>query len=248
MKPDKIIALLKTRVLGRNIIYMEEADSTNAAAMRLVENGELTDGSLIVAGIQTAGKGRHGRSWVSDGGLCMTVAAKLENAGPVTLAAGIGVAEGLANVGNRQFFLKYPNDIISEKTGGKKVGGILAESKRGFIIIGIGINIEQDAFPPELEETAVSLKILGVTLEKEAACAAIINALEPWLEVIKAGNFHLITERWLKLNCTIGNKVAVRDVSPVVEGTATGLDGDGALIVETARGKVRVTTGGLITE
>jgi BirA family biotin operon repressor/biotin-[acetyl-CoA-carboxylase] ligase len=106
--------------------------------------------------------------------------------------------------------------------------------------------MEQTAFPAELAGTATSLKQLGVTLDREITAAAILNSLEPWMDALKAGNIALIRERWLKLNCTIGQKVAVRDVSPTVEGTATGLDEDGALIVETDRGPVRVTTGGLM--
>ena len=243
----KISSLLKTRVLGRRITILDETDSTNAEAMRMLEVEKPPDGLVIMAEKQTAGRGRRGNAWFSDGGLCMTVVldAGGRPSGPVAIAAGVGVAEGLTAATGRDFFLKYPNDVMSAKTDGKKIGGILAESKRGFLVIGIGVNIGRASFPAELAETAASLHQLGVALDKETAAAAVLNSLEPWLEALKAGKLSLIRERWLRLNCTIGNRVVVRDVNPPVDGRATGLDADCALLVETPQGTRRVATGGL---
>ncbi len=243
----KISRLLKTRVLGRVIAPLDEVDSTNAEAIRMLDGGKSSDGLVIIAEKQTAGKGRRGNDWFSKNGLCMTAVLDAGGrlSGPVALAAGIGVAEGLSMATGRDFFLKYPNDVMSARTGGKKIGGILAQSKRGFLVVGIGVNVGLVPFPPELAESATSLARLGIDLDRETAAAGILNSLEPWLDVLREGNFSLIRERWLKLNCTVGGRVVVRDATPPVEGIAVGLDEDGALLVETDRGMTRVLTGGL---
>ncbi len=245
--PDKISRLLKTRVLGRVISALDEIDSTNAEAIRRLDEGKSSDGLVIIAEKQTAGKGRRGNDWFSDGGLCMTVVLDAGGrlSGPVALAAGIGVAEGLSTATGRDFFLKYPNDLMSSRTGGKKIGGILAQSKRGSLVVGIGVNVGPASFPAELAESATSLAMLGIDLDPETAAAGILNSLEPWLVEFKEGNFSLIRERWLKLNCTVGGRVVVRDATPAAEGIAVGLDEDGALLVKTDRGITRVLTGGL---
>lgn len=244
---DKISRLLKTRVLGRVITALDEIDSTNAEAIRRLDKGKSSDGLVIIAEKQTAGKGRRGADWFSKNGLCMTAVfdAGGRLSGPVALAAGIGVAEGLSTATGGEFFLKYPNDVMSSRTGGKKIGGILAQSKRGLLVVGIGVNLGPVSFPPELAESATSLAELGIDLDHEPAAAAILNSLEPWLVEFKEGNFPLIRERWLKLNCTVGGRVVVCDATPAVEGIAVGLDEDGALLVKTDRGLTRVLTGGL---
>ncbi|MBI3580656.1 MAG: biotin--[acetyl-CoA-carboxylase] ligase [Nitrospinae bacterium] len=245
--PNKISRLLKTRLLGRVMTILDEIDSTNAEAMRRLDGGKAPDGLVIIAEKQTAGKGRRGNDWFSDGGLCMTAVLDAGGrlSGPVALAAGIGVAEGLSTATGLDFFLKYPNDVISSRTGGKKIGGILAQSKRGSLVVGIGVNVGRASFPAGLAESATSLALLGIDLDLETAAAGILNSLEPWLFELKGGNFSLIRERWLKLNCTVGGRVVVRDATPAVEGVAVGLDADGALLVETDRGLARVLTGGL---
>jgi len=245
--PDKISRLLKTRVLGRVVAPLDEIDSTNAEAIRMLDGGKAPDGLVIIAENQTAGKGRRGNEWFSKNGLCMTAVLNAGGrlSGPVALAAGIGVAEGLSAATGREFFLKYPNDVISSRTGGKKIGGILAQSKHGTLVVGIGVNVGRVSFPPELAESATSLAGLGIDSDRETAAAGILNSLEPWLDEFKRGNFSLIRERWLKLNCTMGGRVVVRDATPAVEGIAVGLDEDGALLVETGRGITRVRTGGM---
>ncbi|MBI3794839.1 MAG: biotin--[acetyl-CoA-carboxylase] ligase [Nitrospinae bacterium] len=250
MDENKISELLTTSEFGRNLLLIDETDSTNAEALRLIKKGPVKNGTTIIAEKQTAGKGRFGRAWLSDGGLCMTVIIKYAGNPPplATLSAGVAVAEGLSTAVGREFFVKYPNDVYTAKTGGRKIGGILAQSAKGHLIIGIGVNVSQESFPAELLEKAESLKTLGMTISKEAVAGHILNSLERNMELADAGNIGLIRGKWLKLNCTIGERVSIRDVSPPVEGTAAGLDEDGALVVETANGPVRVRAGEITIE
>jgi BirA family biotin operon repressor/biotin-[acetyl-CoA-carboxylase] ligase len=250
MNADNISNLLKTKTLGRKLLTFDEIDSTNALALRMLNDGKLSEGMTILADRQSAGKGRLGRVWHSDGGLCMTVAMEIGDKiqTPITLAAGIGVVEGLQTVTGRQFYLKYPNDIFSKKSGGKKFGGILAQSKRNFLILGIGINIQESSFPGELAQSATSLKLLGIKVGKEQVAAGILNSLEVWLDVLKAGEILRIRENWIKLSCTIGNKVTIKERTQMIEGVAVGIDEDGALLVDTGTGTRRITTAEITME
>jgi BirA family biotin operon repressor/biotin-[acetyl-CoA-carboxylase] ligase len=256
MDREAIVSRLVTRGLGRELLLLDEVDSTNALAARMLAEGRLSDGMAIIAGRQTAGKGRFNRAWHSAGGLCLSVAVGAEGQahalGPVTLAAGVAVARGLAAACGGGFFLKYPNDIFSAKRDGKKVGGILAELKpRGegkppMLIIGVGINVEQEFFPEKLAETAVSLRQLGFSASREEVAAAALNSLERQLDEFKNGGLAALLGQWREMDCTLGRKVSVKNISSAVEGVARGIGDDGALLVETADGMRRVTAGDIL--
>ena len=243
-------------MLGRALLVVDEVDSTNALAARMFSAGTLADGMAIIAGRQTAGKGRFNRVWHSAGGLCLTAAVAVDglikDVGPLTLAAGVAVAKGLGGVCGRQFFLKYPNDIFSGKVSGKKVGGILVELKTGeggrnpMLLIGIGVNLEQEFFPQELAKTAVSLRQLGLSCGREQAASAVLNSLERQLDALKNGGLAQMLDEWREMDCTLGRMVSVKNIAPAVEGIARGIDGGGALLVETADGMRHVTAGDIL--
>jgi len=252
MDRNEILKKVKTRWLAHDLVVLEEVDSTNSQMGRLFAEGRLKDGAAVIARRQTAGRGRFGRAWHSEGGLCMSVAVELKEPSMVTLATGVGVVKGLAALCGKDFFLKYPNDIISASENGRKIGGMLAELKtRGetrVAIIGIGLNVAQDSFPPELAETAASLKLLGIATDAQSVAVAALNALEPELDRVRAGDLAAVRREWLKHECTLGRKVAIRNITPPVEGLAVELDESGALVVETAEGRKRITAGDVLME
>lgn len=234
----------------KEIIFVDEVDSTNSHAARLLAEGSLRDGAVILAGRQTAGRGRFKRPWFSEGGLAMTAVvftdAPLHQLGPAALGAGVAVAQGLREATGYGFWLKYPNDVMSARDGGKKVGGILVEAKPleggTALIIGIGVNVEQETFPEEIAGIATSLRRLGLPAQREEAAAHILNAL-----AAAAGRpFCQLREEWLKMDCTTGKPVRIKNLKVDIEGTAVGLDGDGALLVQTADGTRRVTAGDVL--
>ncbi|MBI5637759.1 MAG: biotin--[acetyl-CoA-carboxylase] ligase [Nitrospinae bacterium] len=234
----------------QEIIILDEVESTNGYALQLLAEGTLRDGAVIIANRQTAGRGRFKRAWFSDGGLALTVTVispePPHRVGPVTLNAGVAVAKGLKNATGRDFYLKYPNDVMSEKEHGKKIAGILVEMKPAqggtALIVGIGVNVEQERFPDEIAPMASSLRQLGCGTRREVAAAEILNALEADLE----RPFCDLREEWLNMDCTIGRPVRIKNLKADVEGIAAGLDGDGALLVNTARGTERITAGDVI--
>lgn len=234
----------------QEIILLDEVDSTNGYALQMLAEGTLRDGAVIIADRQTAGRGRFKRAWFSGGGLAFTVVIVSpelpHRIGPITLNAGVAVAKGLKAATGRDFYLKYPNDVMSEKEDGKKVAGILVEMKPAqggtALIIGIGVNVGQNRFPEELLSIAASLHQLGCDVEREAVAAEILNALEADL----GRPFCDLRHEWLTMDCTIGKQVWIKNLKVDIKGTAAGLDDNGALLVNTARGMERVTAGDVL--
>ena len=248
---DKALLVEQLRAARwQEIIILDEVESTNGYALQMLAEGTLRDGAVIVADRQTAGRGRFKRAWYSDGGLALTVAVihpePPHRVGPITLNAGVAVAKGLNAATGRDFYLKYPNDVMSEKEHGKKIAGILVEMKPAHggtaLIVGIGVNVEQERFPGAVEPIAASLRQLRFDVRRETVAARILNALEADLE----RPFCDLRKEWLNMDCTIGKPVRIKNLNVDVEGIAAGLDNDGALLVNTARGTERITAGDIL--
>ncbi|GMT42198.1 MAG: bifunctional ligase/repressor BirA [bacterium] len=249
MNGDKIFTELETDWLGRELVLLDEVDSTNLHAARLLSEKKLKHGTVIIAKKQTAGRGRFNRSWYSDGGLCLTAAleidSSLRDAGAVTLTTGTAVGLSLTSLVDWPFEIKYPNDIMA---GGRKLGGIIAEVKKPFVILGIGINVEQKFFPAEISEKAVSLAQLGMDVDRETVAVSIINMLEPMIDIFSEKGFGELRPYWIKMNCTLGKNVVIEKVKGQTRGKAIDLDDDGVLLVETKSGMERVNTGDVLLE
>lgn len=177
---------LNTNVLGRNYICFDEIDSTQKEIWRQIENSKIKNGLLIRAKHQTSGIGTHGRIWYStDNNITFSFYIELN----CNIEKIKGITTEIANViiriiqekYNVKVDIKLPNDLY---INGKKLGGILTESKvRGdivkFIVIGIGINNSQIEFTNELENIATSLKKeYGIVLDVEDFIAEFCNKLE----------------------------------------------------------------------
>lgn len=177
---------LNTNVLGRNYICFDEIDSTQKEIWRQIENSKIKNGLLIRAKHQTSGIGTHGRIWYStDNNITFSFYIELN----CNIEKIKGITTEIANViiriiqekYNVKVDIKLPNDLY---INGKKLGGILTESKvRGdivkFIVIGIGINNSQMEFTNELENIATSLKKeYGIVLDVEDFIAEFCNKLE----------------------------------------------------------------------
>jgi len=247
MNPALIDDKLSTRIIGRDILYLAETDSTNFHAGRLFRKNELKHGMVIIADRQTAGRGRLERSWYSEGCLTMTVILEMkpQTAGlsAITLTAGAALALGLTELSGKPFNVKYPNDIMYE---GKKIGGILSELKineESFILLGIGVNVEQEAFPEDIAAIAVSLRQVGTAVSKEEVAAALLNRLEPMVNLFMEGGFPRVRPFWVDVNCTLGKTLAVSQPSGIVRGKAINIDDEGALVLETADGVQKVLSG-----
>jgi BirA family transcriptional regulator, biotin operon repressor / biotin---[acetyl-CoA-carboxylase] ligase len=228
-----------------DIRVVTETGSTNEDVLKLAAGG-APEGLVIAAELQTAGKGRMGRTWQARSGSALTFSVLLRPDGVppsargwVPLLAGVATVRALRQQTDVDAVLKWPNDVL---VGSRKLAGILAEQLGGAIVVGIGANVlgrEHELPVP----TATSLEQSGAACtDRTALLAAILRQLEHWyLRWSGAGQgdpaVSGLREAYLSLCPTIGQPVRV--VLPggrVLTGTATDVDGAGQLLVEPARG------------
>ena len=204
-------------------------DSTNARARELVEAG-APGGTVVTAAEQTAGRGRQGRTWTAPPGKALLYSAILhpldERHLLLPLAVPLAVCEAAEELApGIECAIKWPNDIWID---GRKLAGVLIEAKPqdGWAVIGVGLNltIEHDEFPPELQDTAIS--ILGAT--PVAATAVLNRALDRWVEAERDE----VLAAWRSRDALRGREVSWEGGS----GVADGIDDRGHLAVTVAGG------------
>lgn len=186
---------LNTKIIGRNILYYEEIDSTQKRAKELI--GEAKEGSIIFAEKQTAGIGTHGRPWhTSPQNLAFTIILypnceieKLEN---VTYKIAECMVQAVKELYAISLEIKLPNDIMYEK---KKIAGILTQTNVtgnmvSSMLIGLGMNINQEEFPEEINQIATSLKKeFGIETNREEILEKFLEKLEKIYEEIKGQGY-----------------------------------------------------------
>lgn len=243
---------------GWRVMQFDSLDSTNAALMRIVEQeGDVHEGLMIWAGMQTAGRGRRGRVWQSPKGN-VYVSILIEAPQPPARAPEVGFVAAVAvrdtvlqlprhNAAEPQVSCKWPNDVLIE---GEKVAGILPElvaddQKRGWIVLGIGINLnavqlDPAAYPP----TALSMH--GIDTTPAHVLTVLARALFKWLADWRAQGFEAIRAAWTDCGPRLGQYVAVGLAEGAVSGEFAGLDEDGALLLETRKGRRRIVAGDVL--
>jgi BirA family biotin operon repressor/biotin-[acetyl-CoA-carboxylase] ligase len=239
----EIAPLLGTAEIGRTIHHYAELASTNDEAHRLADAG-ARHGEVVVAELQTQGRGRRGRSWIAPPGKSIALSVILRpsmaaaRASEITLAAAVGVCEAARALGASTARIKWPNDVECD---GRKVAGILTElradgERTKHVVLGVGLNcgLLPEDFPEELEERATSLRIeKGEDVPRALACARLLEALDEWLALHDLEGFAPVRDRWRQLSSTLGRRVRVELEPGLVEGDAVDLAEDGALIVRT---------------
>lgn len=247
--PDKLLPSeiqygLKTKYLGKKIIYEDTVSSTMDVAFRLGMEGAV-EGTLVCAEGQTKGKGRLGRHWNSPKGKGIYMSVILRPSLPptevaqLTLLAAVAVCEAISRVSGVAARIKWPNDILVEN---RKLAGILTElsaetDRVRFVVIGIGINVNTSlsVLPPQATslKEEVQKKISRVELLQE-----ILRELENWYERLKKQGFAPVVERWKELSSTLGKRVRLVDPGGEVEGEAVDLDKTGALMIRNDAGLI----------
>jgi len=215
-------------------------------------------GLVVIAGHQSAGRGRRGHRWSSPAhaGLYLSVVARPPVApiadgspslfGLLTLAAGVAVAEGIGQATGLEASLKWPNDLFY----GHKLAGVLAEGHAvgrpdQFVVIGIGINVRDVKYLPDSEGRTSSLeRELGGVPPAGPLAAEVLAAWAARYQDLLDGRFSRVVDRWrVRASGLIGRPVLWHDGAGEHEGTTTGIDGTGALLVDTGERVVRITTG-----
>lgn len=242
---EEILSKIKTGKIASQVVYFDETDSTNTQAKLAAEQGEK-DGTLFVADVQTAGKGRRGRSWVSPQGtgIWMTLLLRPkcppDCASQLTLVAAMAVSQAIRKVTGLEAKIKWPNDVVVHS---KKVCGILTEMSAeedyvNHVVIGIGINVNMCEFPPEIAETATSLKIeLGKSVVRSTVIAEFAAAFEKYYaEYNKTYDLSRLCEEYNDNLVNAGRKVRVLGENEY-NATAIGINDTGELIVIDEDGK-----------
>ena len=242
---------LNTKFVGRQLYYYHRLATTMETARELVKKG-ADEGTVVIAGTQTAGRGRIGRTWLSpEGSLAMSVILKpsLDQLPQLIMIASLAVVRAIKNVSGIETQIKWPNDVLVK---GKKVCGILIENevkggRVNFAIIGIGININFKPLAfPEIAQIATSLSHeMGTELSKTELTSALLLELEKLY--LEAQTGAPIYREWQKNMETLGRRIQVKTGKTVEQGKAEKVTESGNLILRRADGSLAEITAGDVT-
>ncbi len=240
--------------------HFDEVGSTNDAARRLAEQG-ARGGTLVTADSQSAGRGRHGRRWLSEPRQSLLMSLILrprcsnQELGMITVLSALAAAETIDDLVAIESSIKWPNDI---QIGGRKVGGILLESTQtgnasrpDYVIVGMGINLTQTDFPPELQESATSLLLeSGRRIARGELADRIKESVSNYLDGLERGNGDAIRRRYEAKLAGLGQTVVLHPAQhggSVVVGKLLGVDPFGAAVVEIPGGELIKCHSGEVT-
>ncbi|MBN1508495.1 MAG: biotin--[acetyl-CoA-carboxylase] ligase [Sedimentisphaerales bacterium] len=266
LDPDLILANLRTKRVGREVLVYEQTASTNDILVEYARNSRH-DGLVVFAEEQTAGRGRSGARWHSNAGHSLLFSILLtdcEIGGELlSLTCAVAVTEAIGQVGPHYAAIKWPNDIL---LAGRKVAGILIENQGSKIknqkchcreagetcslkrtasslfVVGIGINCHQtqDDFPPELREIATSLDLVaGTRCRRVTVARRVLTSLDHWLNVAERDS-HRVTETWSRLSMQLNQRVTLSCNRRRFTGNCIGVDPEKGLILQLDRGGVRM--------
>lgn len=252
LSENELVSINKTEWIGKKIYYMDVTDSTNTQANHLADKG-APHGTLVVADRQEAGRGRRGRGWESPAhtGIFMTLLLKPEiapgNASMLTLVTALAVTKGIERVTGLSPRIKWPNDIVIR---GKKVCGILTEMSAQVdyvthIVIGVGINVQNESFPEEIADVATSLKLeTGNSINRARLIEAIWEEFEKYYErFMQTQDLRGMVQEYNTYLVNRNQKVKVLDPKEPFEGLAQGITERGELVVDTWEARRLVTSG-----
>jgi len=234
---------------GVAVEVVGETGSTNADLLARAPG--LSAPLLLIAEHQTAGRGRAGRSWLSEPGNALTFSLAwrfeggLQRLTGLPLAVGVALAETLAALG-QPVQLKWPNDVLKD---GDKLAGILVETAARtdgatWAVIGIGLNlIMPDAMEQRIGRPVAAVPWLA-RMDRDALMAALLDGLAGALAQFAHGGFAAFAARWNLLHAWQGEAVTLLDRGELLhEGRAAGVDDAGRLLLDTAQGRVAIVAG-----
>ncbi len=244
--------------LWREVSVVARTGSTNADLVAEARAG-APEGAVLVAEEQTAGRGRMGRGWLSPPRAALTFSVLLRPAGVpaarrgwLPLLAGVAVATAIRQVSALDATLKWPNDVLL-RSG--KLAGILAEQSGDAVVVGIGVNVSTARHelpaPAGSSRPATSLRLEGSpSLDRDLLLGRMLAELERWYlawrDTQLPGDAEAsgLRAAYVRLCSTIGRDVqAERPGRAATSGLATGIDGDGRLVVRTTAGDVAIGAG-----
>jgi BirA family biotin operon repressor/biotin-[acetyl-CoA-carboxylase] ligase len=257
LTPDLLRKRVKGKLFGKRFYHFFKTDSTNRVAMELAYAGE-SEGAVILAEEQSAGRGRAGRKWHSEVGAGIYVTLLLRpplspvQAPLLTMLAGLSLHAAILGQTGLNTELKWPNDILLND---KKIGGILTEmhaepSQVRFVIVGIGINVNQEKFPPELCSIATSLR--NETGRAQSRLELLVRLLREfetdYNRFLREGPSYVV-ERFMAISpFASGKRVRVDTGRESYAGVTAGLSPEGLLLVKKDGGAIVTVIAGDVTE
>ncbi|HUV68758.1 MAG TPA: biotin--[acetyl-CoA-carboxylase] ligase, partial [Terracidiphilus sp.] len=237
-----------------NLHFSALTDSTNNDAMAAARRG-APHGSVYFANEQRAGRGRGDHAWHSAAGQGLYVSVLLRPPIPAVrlpllpLVAGLAAADAIRAVSGLTVDLRWPNDLL---IGPRKAGGILVEANTegvavAFAVVGIGINVHQRTFDPELSTPATSLDLeAGRSISRQSLLVSLLESLErETLALADTSAEEMIPVRVERASTWVRNRTVEVHGPQASSGVTAGLDKHGFLLVRTDAGTVTVQTGGI---
>jgi BirA family transcriptional regulator, biotin operon repressor / biotin---[acetyl-CoA-carboxylase] ligase len=257
LTPDMVRQRLKGSLFGKRIYHFFKTDSTNRVALELGHAGE-PEGAIVLAEEQTAGRGRAGRSWNSEraAGIYATLLLRPRLA-PVqapllTMMAGLSAHSAVQAVTGLTVDLKWPNDLLIR---GKKAGGILTEmyaepGQVRFVIVGIGLNVNQEKFAGELASIATSLRIeTGKPQSRMEVLVRLLREFEgDYHRFLREGVASVVARFEAVSSYAKGKRVRVTNGAESYAGTTAGLGPEGLLQVKRDDGEMVTVIAGDVAE
>ena len=257
LTPDVLKRQLKGTLFGKRIYHFFKTDSTNRVAFELGQAGE-PEGAIVLAEEQSAGRGRAGRTWHSEraAGIYITLLLRPKLApvqAPVlTMMAGLSAHAAVEALTGLAVDLKWPNDLMIR---GKKAGGILTEMHADpgqvrFVIVGIGLNVNQERFSGELTGRATSIRQeTGKTQSRMELLVRLLREFETdYNRFLREGMPSVIQRFEVVSSYAHGKKVRVTNGAESYVGTTAGLGPEGLLQVEREDGRVVTVIAGDVAE
>jgi BirA family biotin operon repressor/biotin-[acetyl-CoA-carboxylase] ligase len=251
LSPAAITNNLGTRFIGQRVIYYPSLPSTMDEAKRQAQQGAI-EGTVIVAGEQTAGRGRMRRGWLSPRGsiaLSIILYPKLAYLSSLIMIASLGVAHCVEKVAGLKAEIKWPNDVL---INGKKVCGILIESevkgkRADYAIIGIGINVNLK--PADFSEVLPLATSLSHELGKDISQLDMIRCLLAEIErlYLALPSGEAVYRQWRDKLVTLGKKVRLSSEETTLEGIAESVASDGSLRLRQSDGSLTKVVAGDVT-
>lgn len=238
---SEITSRLHTKWMGKELTYIEETGSTNVDVKKLAEAG-APQGTIVVADCQNAGKGRRGRSWNSPSGTSISFSILLKpqmepNQAPmITLLMAMAVAKAVQETCGLEAQIKWPNDVVVNQ---KKICGILTEMTMEadyihYVIVGTGINVNQDQIPEELKTSATSLYLeKGRKVLRADVLVQVIDNFEEYYEsFLEQGDLSALWNEYNDMLVSMDKEVRVLDPKGEYSGISRGINKKGELLVE----------------
>jgi BirA family biotin operon repressor/biotin-[acetyl-CoA-carboxylase] ligase len=255
--PRLLAHRLHSTSFAKHIYHFFKVDSTNTVALRLGEEGG-PHGTVVLAEEQTAGRGRAGRSWVSEksSGIYATVLLRPPippaQAPLLTLVAGLAARDAVVEETGIELDIRWPNDLLA---GGRKFCGILTEmhaepDRVHYAVVGIGINVNQTKMPAEFAGTATSLRMVtGRVHPRIELLIRLLRHLDRYYNEFIAEGAAPILRRFAEVSSYYeGKRVRITTAAETYVGTTAGLEPSGVLRVKRDDGRIEAVVSGDVAE